>query len=440
MLAIPKSEITIAKSEQGVDQADQLVDLFFAALLQFLLVEHFGGREGDVRRPSSAAPGPGRRRRPSATLTKSIVSWVWSKSRAITRWVTRTLPSTPSLESNSPTTRRPGRARVWLEQPEAVADLEAVGGGEVVGDDRLAVARGCAGCCGPPCSHSMFDRLADVARGAVDPGLARPACRPAFASARADRRHQLDPGHPPAAFAAPLGIGEKPSLFWITRPPAKFSSTTWATELFSPAAKTVTKATSARPIISAAAVTAVRLGLRCAFSRARRPVRRAQPLQRPAGDRRQRRHQAGAEERDARRRSPPRRRPSGRRRCRRSAPPKRPTSSIASPADAEQDRERQVERPAAPGRRRLEGVQGGDRRHPGRAQRRDQRGDEGDDDADQQRDDDRPRLQSPGSVVGRSMPIASKRALSSIGDQEAAADARAAPRAARSPPPRPSPW
>ena len=77
-----------------------------------------------------------------------------------------------------------------------------------------------------------------------------------------------------AAAAAPAGIGEKPSLFWITRPPAKFSSTTWATELFSPAAKTVTKVTSARPIISAAAVTAVRLGLRWAFSRARRPVRR----------------------------------------------------------------------------------------------------------------------------------------------------------------------
>ena len=82
------------------------------------------------------------------------------------------------------------------------------------------------------------------------------------------------PGTLRAAVAVPFGIGEKPSLFWITRPPAKFSSTTWATELFSPAEKTVTKATSARPIISAAAVTAVRLGLRWAFSRASRPSRR----------------------------------------------------------------------------------------------------------------------------------------------------------------------
>ena len=39
-----------------------------------------------------------------------------------------------------------------------------------------------------------------------------------------------------------------------------------------PAANTVTKTTTARPIISAAAVTAVRPGLRTAFSRARRPV------------------------------------------------------------------------------------------------------------------------------------------------------------------------
>ena len=40
-----------------------------------------------------------------------------------------------------------------------------------------------------------------------------------------------------------------------------------------PAAKIVTKTTSARPIISADAVTAVRCGWRAAFSRARRPVR-----------------------------------------------------------------------------------------------------------------------------------------------------------------------
>ncbi len=43
-------------------------------------------------------------------------------------------------------------------------------------------------------------------------------------------------------------------------------------ESLRPAAKTETKTTSARPTISAAAVTAVRAGLRVAFSRASSPV------------------------------------------------------------------------------------------------------------------------------------------------------------------------
>ena len=46
VLAIPKSEIEDRQRQQRVDEVDQLVDLFFAAFLQFLLVQHFGGREG----------------------------------------------------------------------------------------------------------------------------------------------------------------------------------------------------------------------------------------------------------------------------------------------------------------------------------------------------------------------------------------------------------
>ena len=52
----------------------------------------------------------------------------------------------------------------------------------------------------------------------------------------------------------------------------KIVSIALAIDLFRPAANTVTKTTSARPIISAAEVTAVRPGLRIAFSRASRPV------------------------------------------------------------------------------------------------------------------------------------------------------------------------
>ena len=69
-----------------------------------------------------------------------------------------------------------------------------------------------------------------------------------------------------------MGIGEKPSVFWITSSPWKLRSTAAEIELLIPAAKMVTKVTRARPIISAAAVAAVRAGLRCEFSRASRPT------------------------------------------------------------------------------------------------------------------------------------------------------------------------
>ena len=65
---------------------------------------------------------------------------------------------------------------------------------------------------------------------------------------------------------------EKPSVFWIIRSPWKLLSIASAIEALIPAAKTVTNTTSASPIISAAAVAAVRAGLRCEFSRASRPV------------------------------------------------------------------------------------------------------------------------------------------------------------------------
>ena len=188
-----------------------------------------------------------------------------------------------------------GSAAGLAEQAKAIADFEAVIGGEGVGEDRLVVAQAA--------QHRRatllpfdVDRLFDVAAGRRDPGPAPPGS--SFACSARIVATALTPGTLRAATAAPPGIGEKPSLFWITRPPAKFSSTTWATELFSPAAKTVTKVTTIRPIISAAAVTAVRLGLRWAFSRERRPSsRRSRSSGQPA-IRRQGRHQVRAEERD----------------------------------------------------------------------------------------------------------------------------------------------
>ena len=68
-------------------------------------------------------------------------------------------------------------------------------------------------------------------------------------------------------------MGEKPSVFCRTMSPWKLRSMVLPTDSEMPAAKTVTNTTTARPIISEAAVVAVRPGLRTVFSRASRPVR-----------------------------------------------------------------------------------------------------------------------------------------------------------------------
>ncbi len=81
------------------------------------------------------------------------------------------------------------------------------------------------------------------------------------------------PGTLRTAAAAAVGIGSKPFVFWISSSPWKLLSIASAIDALSPAANTVTNETSASPIISAAAVAAVRDGFRCEFSRASRPVR-----------------------------------------------------------------------------------------------------------------------------------------------------------------------
>ena len=60
--------------------------------------------------------------------------------------------------------------------------------------------------------------------------------------------------------------------FWMIRLPAKEASIAELIEALVPAARIEIRLTSARPIISAAAVTAVRPGWRIVLSRARRAV------------------------------------------------------------------------------------------------------------------------------------------------------------------------
>ncbi len=125
---------------------------------------------------------------------------------------------------------------------------------------------------GPPSVQSIASTLPASASRAETRGL--PPLPTSFAWAVRRVETTSTPGTCRAATAAPGEIGVKPSLLRITSSPWKLSSTAEEIEPLIPAAKTVTKATTARPIISAAAVTAVRAGLRWVFSRARRPVSR----------------------------------------------------------------------------------------------------------------------------------------------------------------------
>ena len=134
-----------------------------------------------------------------------------------------------------------------------------------------------------------------------------------------------------ASSSASRGNGEKPSEFWIAISPRKLSSIVLATELLIPAAKTVTNTISASPIISAAAVVAVRPGLRIAFSRASRPVSpRSRSSGRPVTDASGR--TSRGENSDTPNRisaAPPPRRPAALPES--SMPPNSPISIIASP-------------------------------------------------------------------------------------------------------------
>ena len=94
-----------------------------------------------------------------------------------------------------------------------------------------------------------------------------------FADAKRTAATLSTPGTSLTAVAACSEIGVNPSWLTTMRLPAgNVPSTERSIEPRRPAAKIATNATSATPIMSAAAVTAVRPGLRSVFSRARRPV------------------------------------------------------------------------------------------------------------------------------------------------------------------------
>ncbi len=166
-----------------------------------------------------------------------------------------------------------------------------------------------------------------------------------------------------------------------------------------PAASVATSVTSARPIISADAVDAVRCGFRRELSRASTP---AAPPSRMAGQPRipESTGMAGADSMATPTKTI-------------SVPPirsrstfdvpweKSPQISSAKPTAVSSGGDRRPDAGEPPGWQRRALAHGRDRRHARRAQRREDARDQGDDDPERERDDDRPRLEEQPAVRER---------------------------------------
>ena len=124
------------------------------------------------------------------------------------------------------------------------------------------------------------------------------------------------------------------------------------TDALMPAANTVTKTTTARPIISAPAVTAVRPGLRTVFSRASRPVRPRSLSSGQPTDGGERAHEPRAEHRDAEQRGHrPAARPAPAAAFASSVAPNRPAQVIPIPSEDSSSGERREDPARACGSR-----------------------------------------------------------------------------------------
>ena len=265
-------------------------------------------------------------------------------------------------------------------------------GGERLGEDRFAIAEVAQGRRAALLPFD-FDRLADVRRGGADLRCGPPSEQLRFG--RAHRGDEIHAGHP-ARRGRRAGRDRREAVAVLDHQP---TLEVFVDDLGDRALQTSGEDGDegdqgeadhqGRRGDGGAARVALRVLPRQA------PGEAAEALQRPAGDHRQRRHQAGAEERNAEHD-----------RHRAGADQAGPGAPFTAPEQAheddrqtdkaEQDREPRVEEAPAPAARWGVGLEGGDRRHPGRAQRRNHRRDEGDDRADQQRDDDRAALHHQG--------------------------------------------
>ena len=220
------------------------------------------------------------------------------KSRACAGSVTRSGLSVLDSSLNTPTTRNAAAAAVGAQGADGLARLDAV----VVGVAPCAPASGgrSARAAWPPspASNSSLTIRPRVWGCDAADVLALLLLADDLGLDAAEGADLVDAAHAGDRPGTSAGMGEKPSLFWVTRSALMPFWIESASELEMPEANTVTKVTSATPIISAAAVTAVRPGLAGGVL-ARQPAgHAAQALDRLADESRQRLDQLGAVQRD----------------------------------------------------------------------------------------------------------------------------------------------
>ena len=126
--------------QQRVDEVDELVDLFFAAFLQFLLVQYFGGRKADFDQLGQLRLHH-RRLRPGRRLDE--VGRVLGLAELFGK---RGLGDQDAAEDAELGVELPDHFEArpvagLAEQAKAITGFEVVIGGEGVREDRLVVAQ-----------------------------------------------------------------------------------------------------------------------------------------------------------------------------------------------------------------------------------------------------------------------------------------------------------
>ena len=197
-----------------------------------------------------------------------MLGWVIPNSRRSVCSGTTMLPNRSALSFTVPSIVKVALRSSGVRMLSRSPTVEVVGlRPGVVGHSAVAVSP--ESVAGEPSSQSRESTSATFAGSIPD---TRTSLSWRSAPAKLSEETVRTPSTRSASRPAPALIGEKPSEFCRTRSPWKLRSIALPTDALMPAANTVTNTTTASPIISAPAVTAVRPGLRTEFSRASRPV------------------------------------------------------------------------------------------------------------------------------------------------------------------------